>query len=139
MSTPDQNVTSGEPGAGHFRTTQWTMVLAAGRRSSPGARDALEALCRIYWYPLYAFVRRQGHSATDAQDLTQAFFARLLEKNIAGKADPATGRFRSFLLASLKHFLAHEWRRAGAQKRGAGRPILSLDLESGESRYLLEP
>jgi RNA polymerase sigma-70 factor (ECF subfamily) len=139
MSTLDQNATSGEPGGGQFRTTQWTMVLAAGRRSSPGARDALETLCRIYWYPLYAYVRRQGHSAPDAQDLTQAFFARLLEKNIAGKADRAAGKFRSFLLASLKHFLAHEWRRAGAQKRGGGHAILSLDLASGENRYLLEP
>jgi RNA polymerase sigma factor (sigma-70 family) len=139
MSTLDRKATSGEAGAERFRTTHWATVLAAGRRSSPGARDALAALCHIYWYPLYAYVRRQGHSPTDAQDLTQAFFARLLEKNIAGKADRARGKFRSFLLASLKHFLAHEWRRARARKRGDGRVVLSLDLAAGESRYVLEP
>jgi RNA polymerase sigma-70 factor (ECF subfamily) len=114
-------------------------VVAAGRQASPDAREALATLCQVYWYPLYAYVRRQGHSATDAQDLTQEFFARLLEKNYVGAADPAKGKFRSFLLASLKHFLANEWRRADAQKRGGGQVPLSLDFEGGETRFTLEP
>lgn len=114
-------------------------MLAAGRRSSPDARDALASLCQTYWYPLYAFVRRKGHSPADAQDLTQEFFTRLLEKNIAGKADRSRGKFRSFLLASLNHFLAKEWRSAGTSKRGGGRVALSLDLAAGENRYSLEP
>jgi RNA polymerase sigma factor (sigma-70 family) len=139
MSRPDQNAQSSSPGPARFRTTHWSLVLAAGRRSSPDARDALAALCQVYWYPLYAYVRRQGHSPSDAQDLTQAFFARLLEKNVADKADPTRGKFRSFLLASLNHFLAKEWRRACAQKRGGGRIALSLDLAAGEHRYTLEP
>jgi RNA polymerase sigma factor (sigma-70 family) len=139
MSIPDQNAKSGSPGSERFRTTHWSIVIAAGRRSSPDGRDALATLCRVYWYPLYAYVRRQGHSPNDAQDLTQEFFARLLEKNIAGKADRARGKFRSFLLASLNRFLANEWRRAGARKRGDGRVALALDLAAGEGRYTLEP
>lgn len=135
----DQNAQSSSPGSERFRTTHWSIVLAAGRRSSPDVRDALATLCQIYWYPLYAYVRRQGHSPSDAQDLTQSFFARLLEKNVAGKADRTRGKFRSFLLVSLNHFLAKEWRRAGARKRGDGRVTLSLDLAAGESRYTLEP
>ncbi len=114
-------------------------MLAAGHHSTPDARDALATLCESYWYPVYAYVRRKGHSADDAQDLTQEFFARLLEKNIAGKADRTRGKFRSFLLASLNHFLVNEWRNAGAQKRDPGRIALSLNLTAGESRYALEP
>ncbi len=139
MPTPDQNAQASTPGSARFRTTHWSVVLAAGRRSSPDARDALAALCQVYWYPLYAYVRRRGHSREDAQDLTQAFFARLLEENVADKADPTRGKFRSFLLASLNHFLAKEWRRARAQKRGAGQVALSIDLAAGEHRYTLEP
>ncbi len=114
-------------------------MLAAGRRSSPDARDALASLCEVYWYPLYAYIRRKGHSPADAQDLTQEFFAWLLEKNLAGKADPTRGRFRSFLLTSLDHFLAKYWRRAGTRKRGGGHAVVSLDLAAGENRYTLEP
>jgi RNA polymerase sigma-70 factor (ECF subfamily) len=139
MTAPDQKVKCDEAGAERFRTTHWAMVIAAGRRSSPDARAALEALCQTYWYPLYAYVRRLGHSADDAQDLTQAFFSELLEKNIAGKADRERGKFRSFLLASLKHFMARQWRRAGALKRGSRRVFVSLDLAAGEKRYVLEP
>jgi RNA polymerase sigma-70 factor (ECF subfamily) len=139
MSPLDQKSQSGVPGSERFRTTHWSIVLAAGRRSSPGAKGALEALCRVYWYPMYAYLRRKGYSPDDAQDLTQSFFARLLEKNVAGKADRTRGKFRSFLLASLDHFLAGEWRRAGTRKRGAGRVALSLEFASGESRYALEP
>jgi RNA polymerase sigma factor (sigma-70 family) len=125
--------------AGHFATTHWTVVLLAGQASSPLAAEALEKLCRTYWYPLYAFVRRQGHDADAAQDLTQEFFSRLLAKNYLADVHPAKGRFRSFLLAALKHFLADEWDRARALKRGGGKPPISLDDSQAESRYIQEP
>jgi RNA polymerase sigma-70 factor (ECF subfamily) len=115
------------------------LVLAAGERASPDAHEAMEVLCRTYWYPLYAFVRRLGHFAADAQDLTQAFFTRLLEKDYLHEADPQRGKFRSFLLTYFKHFIANERQRARAQKRGGGRSPLPLDFETGESRYNLEP
>lgn len=124
---------------GQFTTTHWSMVLAAGTGSAPAAQDALERLCRAYWYPLYAFVRRLGHSPADAQDLTQGFFAYLLEHHLVARADRQAGRFRSFLLGSLKHFLAHEHERATALKRGGGQPVLSLDQFDPEERYALEP
>jgi RNA polymerase sigma-70 factor (ECF subfamily) len=114
-------------------------VLAAGKGESPEAQAALATLCQIYWYPLYAFVRRLGHPPDDAQDLTQEFFARLLEKHYLRAADPERGRFRSFLLSAFKHFLSRERDRAKARKRGGGRKVLSLDFETGESRYNLEP
>ena len=113
--------------------------MAAGDVRRDEAQDALSQLCEAYWYPLYAYVRRRGHSAPDAQDLTQAFFARLLEKQSLRIADPERGKFRSFLLASVDHFLANERDRARAQKRGGGRVQLSLDLADGESRVSLEP
>lgn len=118
------------------------MVLAAGRRSSPESREALETLCRAYWLPLYGFVRRQGFSAPEAQDLTQEFFVRLLEKNYLAAVGREKGKFRSFLLAAMKHFLANERDRARAQKRGGGKSLVSLeslDFEAAESRYRLEP
>ena len=123
-----------------FAETHWSLVLHAQRGGdSARAGDALASLCQTYWYPLYAFVRRQGHSPHDAQDLTQEFFARLLARNFLGDADPAKGRFRSFLLGTLKHFLSDEWDRARAQKRGGGQQPISLDAESAETRYQLEP
>jgi RNA polymerase sigma-70 factor (ECF subfamily) len=125
--------------AGRFATTHWSLILAAGRGATPDARAALAALCGTYWYPLYAFARRLGQSADDAQDSTQAFFARLLEKHYLRDADQSRGKFRSFLLAAFKHFLANERDRARAQKRGGGRPVLSLDFAAGESRYGREP
>ncbi len=115
------------------------MVLAAGHDSAPGAREALEKLCGAYWYPLYTFVRRQGHSPEDAQDVTQEFFARFLEKEYFSLADPERGRFRSFLLASLKNFLAEQHRQAGRLKRGGGKTIVSWDAASVEERYVAEP
>ena len=115
------------------------MVLAAGKGASPDADAALASLCQTYWYPLYAFVRRLGHQPADAQDLTQEFFARLLEKQYLRAADPERGRFRSFLLSAVKHFLSKERDRAKAHKRGGGRKVLPLDFEAGESRYSLEP
>ena len=124
---------------GQFTTTHWSVVLAAGTGRAPGAQDALECLCRAYWYPLYAFVRRLGHPHANAQDLTQGFFAYLLERDLVARADRQAGRFRSFLLGSLKHFLAHEHERATALKRGGGQPVLSLDQLDPEERYSLEP
>ncbi len=113
--------------------------MAAGQSDSAQAAEALEQLCRTYWYPLYAFVRRQGHNAPDAEDLTQEFFARFLAKEYFERADPARGRFRSFLLACLKNFLAEQHRYAGRLKRGGGQPSVSWDSKTAEERYQLEP
>lgn len=121
-----------------FVTTHWSVVLSAREKESPQAYEALEKLCRAYWYPLYAYVRRRGRSPEDAQDLTQEFFARLLEKNWIGNADQSKGRFRTFLLVVLKRFLANEWDRQHAQKRGGFQPVVSIDQESAESRLAAE-
>jgi len=126
-------------GGRSFAATRWTVVLTAGHGSSPQAGRALEELCLTYWYPLYAYVRRRGHSPHEAEDLTQEFFARLLARNYLADVDREKGKFRSFLLASLKHFLANEWDRARAAKRGGGQPHLSLDVETAETRYRSEP
>src|SRR5205807_2392845 len=122
-----------------FATAHWSLVLAAGRRSLPASDDALATLCRVYWYPLYAYARRRLGDIHQAQDFTQDFFARLLEKNILAIAQPERGRFRGFLLTAFKNFLTNEAEKAHAQKRGAGRTILPLDFQSGDSRYNLEP
>jgi RNA polymerase sigma-70 factor (ECF subfamily) len=122
-----------------FATTHWSVVQLAARNDTTRAQRALSALCEAYWYPLYAYVRRQGRSPHDAQDLTQEFFARLLESNSLANLNPARGRFRAWLLASLKHFLANEWDRARAAKRGGGQKIISLDETEAEERYKLEP
>jgi RNA polymerase sigma-70 factor (ECF subfamily) len=114
-------------------------VLAAADTQSPQAKKALETLCRAYWYPLYAYVRRKGYDVHSAQDLIQEFFARLLARNYLSVADRNRGKFRSFLLASLEHFLAREWTKGHAQKRGGGQAVLSLDGADAENRYLLEP
>jgi DNA-directed RNA polymerase specialized sigma24 family protein len=125
------------PGAREFHTTRWSVVLAARHGSEAAARDALATLCRDYWYPLYAFVRMRGYSAHDAQDLTQAFLADLLARSF--QPDPAQGRFRSYLLGALKHFLANEWHRGRAQKRGGSQAVIEWDALDAESRYALEP
>ena len=122
-----------------FVTTHWSVVMNAGRGDSTRAGPALARLCQTYWYPLYAYARRRGYRAHDAQDLTQEFFARLLDGRLLARADPGRGRFRSFLLASMNHFLANEWEKARAGKRGGGCPVLSLDLAAAEQRYDLEP
>lgn len=133
----DQNHPGGVSHAPVFVTTHWSIVLTAVRTDTTRAQAALEHLCRIYWYPIYHFVRRQGYSVEDAQDLTQEFFARLLEKNWIANADQSRGRFRSFLLLVLKRFLAAEWRRANVQKRAGDRHWLPLD--TAETRYIGEP
>ena len=130
-------------GAHRFATTRWSLVRSAG---SDGSKDthagrALAELCESYWYPLYAYVRRKGVDAEEARDLTQAFFAMLLERNDLAAADPQRGRFRSFLLGAMNHFLSNHWRAERAQKRGGGRRVASLDidLDDGETRYSREP
>jgi RNA polymerase sigma-70 factor (ECF subfamily) len=123
----------------HFATTHWSLVLAARDRAEPGAADALASLCALYWYPLYAYVRRRGHGADEAHDLTQEFFARLLEKDFLAAVDRGKGKFRSFLLAACKHFLANQRDHNRARKRGGGRPPLSLDAADAEDRYRAEP
>jgi RNA polymerase sigma-70 factor (ECF subfamily) len=125
--------------SGQFATTHWSVVLLAGHRSSPDARAALAALLEQYWYPLYAYVRRRGYRADDAADLTQGFLARLLERDDLAAADPARGRFRSFLLSAFKHFISNERRQLATQKRGGGKATVSLDFAAGEARFALEP
>jgi DNA-directed RNA polymerase specialized sigma24 family protein len=122
-----------------FATTQWSLVHAARDGSETEARRALESLCEAYWFPLYAFVRRRGHPADEAADLTQAFFADLLSRPFLGGIDRSKGRFRSFLLASLEHFLSHERDKAGALKRGGGTRTFPLDTAGAETRYSHEP
>ena len=118
-----------------FATTRWTVVLAAGRRNSPLSDRALEELCGVYWFPLYAYVRRRGHSREDAEDLTQAFFARFLEKNYLHGLSAERGKFRAFLLASLKHFLANEWDKSQRQKCGGQATHFPLDWETADSQF----
>ncbi|MBN2579006.1 MAG: sigma-70 family RNA polymerase sigma factor [Pirellulales bacterium] len=123
-----------------FAATRWTLILSAARGTqTPIAATALAELCRIYWYPLYAFLRHRGHESHEAEDLTQEFFARLLAKDFLKGVEPQKGKFRSFLLASLKHFLSDQRDRARARKRGGGRKVVPLDGLDAESRYRLEP
>ena len=124
--------------AGQFTTTRWSLVLAAQDDAPAEAEAALAELCKAYWYPLYAFIRRRGYDAHDAQDLTQEFFYRLLDRNYLSAVDHRKGRFRSFLLAALEHFLTNEWRRSQTQKRGGGKQIVSID-DTAEARYMQEP
>ncbi len=138
MEAPEQAETSGP--TAWFGTTHWTVVLSAkDHEVSPANQAALETLCRTYWYPLYAYIRRRGYSAPEAQDLTQEFLARLIATHGLAPVDRRKGRFRSFLLASLNHFLANEWDRARAAKRGGRAEILSLDDTAVEARYAFEP
>jgi len=128
-------------GGGQFASTRWTQILAAADPAHPDAREALAALCRTYWPPLYAFVRRRGHSPADAEDLTQGFFSRLLRLDSLASVQRERGRFRSFLLASLQHYLADEHDRTGAAKRGAGLviPLTADEAESGYQREAADP
>ena len=122
-----------------FATTHWSVVLVAGQGDSGPGQRALEALCRSYWYPIYVYVRRKGYGPDDAQDLTQTFFSQLITKDHFCLADPAKGKFRTFLLALLDYFLAREWNRAHRQKRGGQFTFVSLDQQTPEDRYRLEP
>jgi RNA polymerase sigma-70 factor (ECF subfamily) len=126
-------------GRGAFPTTHWSLIVHAGAASESKAHAALGTLCRQYWYPIYAFVRRQGRTHHEAEDTTQEFFARLLAADGLARAQPERGRFRSFLLTSVKNFLTNEWHRNRAAKRGGGAEMLSLDLERAEERYTHEP
>jgi RNA polymerase sigma factor (sigma-70 family) len=126
------------PPVSRFATTRWSLIVAAQQCAPTEARAALADLCRLYWYPLYAYVRRRGHDASTAEDLTQAFFTHLLEKHGLASVSPERGRFRSFLLASCQHFLSHERERAKALKRGGGR-VVALDLSNASGLYDQEP
>src|SRR6267378_1593560 len=126
-------------GAATFGTTHWSVVLAVGQNDREKAHAALAQLCAAYWYPLYVFARRQGYDATETEDLTQEFFARLLQSNDLAEVSPERGRFRSFLLASFKHLLANEYHRQQTQRRGGRATIVSLEREEPETRYRLEP
>src|SRR6516162_4360395 len=139
MLPPELPSQAAGPGAGVFATTHWSVVLQARNSQSPEAAAAMERLCQTYWYPLYVFVRRKGHSHEAASDLTQAFFARFLEKRYLKSVDANLGRFRTFLLTSMTHFLANEWDKSQAQKRGGGEQAISLEDTSAEERYRLEP
>jgi len=122
-----------------FATTHWSVVLAAGEADTPQSSAALEKLCRTYWYPLYAHIRRRGYSEEEAKDLTQELFERLLERQFLCGLLREGGRFRSFLLTALDRFLVEHWQRSRAQKRGGGQPIVSIDAQTAEERYRLEP
>jgi len=139
MSLLNETPTPSAVQGGRFATTRWSVVIAAGRSPSLAASKALSALCDIYWYPLYAYVRRRGYRVEESQDLTQAFFAEILEKNSVRVADPQRGKFRSFLLTALKNFLAKQWRAKSAQKRGGAKTPLSLDFQGAETRYSRDP
>ena len=139
MPADNKNAKSDSAVAGRFDTTHWSLVLAAGQRGTRESAAALERLCQSYWLPLYAYVRRRVSDVHDAQDLTQAFFERLLEKNYLADADPRRGQFRVFLLTAFKHFLSKEWEKAKAQKRGGGRSPISLDFSTGDSQITLQP
>jgi len=134
MSSGAPTSSSSAPGD-IFATTHWTVVLAAGQRHTPQADNALEELCRTYWFPLYAYVRRRGHSKADAEDLVQAFFARFLAKNYLEGLSEERGRFRAFLLAALKNFLINDWKKSQRQKRGGGEVNLSLDWETADTKF----
>jgi len=135
MAVKDSDRQIINPQMGRFNSTQWSLVLAAAERSTPASENALAKLCAAYWPPLYAYIRRRGYEVSEAQDLTQAFFVRLLEKNYLGAAKREKGKFRSFLLASLNHFLANEWDRKQAKKRGGGVTIIPLEMDSAEGYY----
>jgi len=141
MGVQEQSGPSVAPGGEgcRFETTRWSVVIAAGRTDCSESRDALSTLCGLYWYPLYAYARRRGLGADEAADLTQGFFARLLEQKFVRGADRRRGKFRSYLLGAFKHFLSHEWARARAQKRGGGLKFVALDPQDAEARYGIEP
>ncbi|HYV38444.1 MAG TPA: sigma-70 family RNA polymerase sigma factor [Gemmataceae bacterium] len=138
MSSSQDPSPAGRP-CNDFTTTHWSLVLKVGQRGNRAADEALAELCQRYWFPLYAFVRRRVGNVHEAQDVTQEFFAFLLEEDALAQATPERGRFRSFLLAALKNFQANQWDRANTRKRGGGRKLFSLEFDMSESRLSLEP
>ena len=134
-----EGLESGAVSSPMFTTTHWSVVLSAIDAHAPGGPEALAQLCRTYWYPLYAFIRRKGYDCHDAEDLTQSFLVRLTTSDFIQKADPERGRFRSYLLTALNRFVADEWRTANRQRRGGGQALLSLDAATAEERYVREP
>jgi RNA polymerase sigma-70 factor (ECF subfamily) len=130
---------SGDQGAGRFQTTHWSAVLLSAQSEAPGSRAALADLCKRYWYPIYSFVRRKGYNADDAQDLTQGFFLSLLDRKALSQVHPAKGKFRSFLLASLRNYLSDQFDRRHSLKRGKNIEFVSFDFQNGDERYLSEP
>ena len=139
MPATEQSLDKTRAVNGWFKTTHWSVLQDASGGDPAQAGAALATLCQAYWYPLYTYVRRLGHGPEDAKDLVQGFFAKLLEKEYIKSADREKGRFRTFLLTALQHYMAHEWNRANRQKRGGGRELLSLDAQDTENRYRSEP
>lgn len=138
MNRPSDSVESHHARSA-FPTTHWSVVLSARSLDAPAARTALETLCRQYWYPIYAFIRRQGRNHHEAEDLTQAFFARVIEGDSIGRAQPQRGRFRTFLLTAAANVLTDEWRRAHAHKRDGGKEHVPLEIVAAEQRFAAEP
>ena len=138
MSRSSDQSSSAEPFPAHFVTTRWTVVMTARVKASPESEDALQTLCKAYWPPLYSFVRRLGNAPHDAQDLTQEFFARLLQKDWLGAVERERGRFRTFLIMAVKRFLANEWDKHCAARRGGGQACLPLDTQFAEECYLAD-
>jgi RNA polymerase sigma factor (sigma-70 family) len=139
MTEADPTESFRSPDSEEFASTRWSIVLAAGRTERPDSRQALAELCQSYWYPLYAYVRRRSNDPHEAQDLIQEFFSRLLERNALAVANPERGRFRAFLLTSLRHFLNDQWHKSQTIKRGGGQGRISLDFQSAKSMYAIEP
>jgi RNA polymerase sigma factor (sigma-70 family) len=139
MPRSDDPLSATSLGRASFRTTHWSVGLAAAERGSPGADEALAKLCQVYWYPLYAFIRRRGHGPEEAEDLTQEFFARLVDRNHLAGITIEGGKFRSYMLTVLKHFLTNERERALTQKRGGHNTFFSIDDKTAENRYQFEP
>ena len=137
MATDNSEDRSASHDAARFATTHWSVVQAAEDSAAPGVAQALEELCRAYWYPLYAYLRRRGYGVEEAQDLTQEFLARLIRKPRLGEANPSKGRFRNFLLTALNNFLTNEWRRSRTARRGGGQAVIPLD-DTAEARYAEE-
>ena len=126
-------------GANRFYTTRWSVVLLSAQSQAPGCKEAFAELCRLYWYPLYGFIRHRGYSPEDAQDLAQGFILHLIERKTLSRVDRSKGKFRSFLLASLQNYLSNEAERARCVKRGGKGEIIYLDIEGAEDRYGMEP
>lgn len=139
MPSPDDSSMPATGRGAQFAATSWTVVMAAKQTGSPGAGEALEKLCETYWYPLYSYVRRKGNDPHKAQDLTQEFFFRLIRENYLGAVDRRRGKFRSFLLAAMNHFMSNQRDYERAAKRGGGQTVFSLDETDAEDRYLREP